>query len=48
MGGLYYPTQTRIPLLGSVSGTTRTYATLVDYYDLDGTTTKSFVAGGYS
>lgn len=42
MSGLHYPIQDPLVLIGSKSGTTRTGVALVDYYNLDGTTTKVF------
>ena len=47
MGGNYYPARQEFDVVGSISSGTRTYVTLVDYYNLDGTTTKTFECGGF-
>lgn len=47
MGGNYYPARQEFDVVGSNSSGTRTYATLVDYYNLDGATTKTFESAGF-
>jgi len=46
--GLDYRAHSISALIGSKSGTTRTGATLTDYYDFDGDATKIIEVGGYS
>ena len=45
--GLYYPNQTTRSIIGSKNADTKalTAVTLTDYYDLDGTASKSFTTG---
>ena len=46
--GLYYPNQTKFDVIGSETDAgVITRVALTDYYNYDGTTTKSFAVGGF-